>query len=169
MERVGKITSATLILTTGAPQGCVLSPHLYSLFTHDCTARHDSNTTKFADDTTVVGLITDNNETAFREVVRDLTVWKDNNLFLNMIKTTVMIVCCRRRTTEHAHHLINGAVVEQVESFKSLDLLITNKLTWSKHTKTVVKRAQQNLFPLRRLKIFVMRPQILKRFYSCTI
>ena len=37
------------------------------------------------------------------------------------------------------------------------------------HTKTVVKRAQQNLFPLRRLKRFGLGPQILKRFYSCTI
>jgi hypothetical protein len=46
---------------------------------------------------------------------------------------------------------------------------ITNKLTWSKHTKTVVKRVQKNLFPLRRLKRFGMGPQILKRFYICTI
>ena len=54
---VGNNTSATLILNTGAPQGSVLSPLLYSLFTHDCMARHDSNTIiKFADDTTVVGL-----------------------------------------------------------------------------------------------------------------
>jgi hypothetical protein len=42
--RVGNNTSATLILNTGALQGCVLSPLLYSLFTHDCTARQDSNT-----------------------------------------------------------------------------------------------------------------------------
>jgi hypothetical protein len=43
---------------------------------------------KFADDTTVVGLITGNDETAYREEVRDLTVWcKDNNLSLNVIKT----------------------------------------------------------------------------------
>jgi hypothetical protein len=36
-------------------------------------ARHDSNTIiKLADDTTVVGLITDNDETAYREEVRDL-------------------------------------------------------------------------------------------------
>ena len=73
---VGNNTSATLILNTGAPQGCVLSPFLYSLFTHDCMARHDSNTIiKFANNTTVVGLITDNNETAYREEVRDLAGW----------------------------------------------------------------------------------------------
>ena len=37
--------------------------------------RHDSNTIiKFADDTTVVGLITDNDETANREEVRDLAM-----------------------------------------------------------------------------------------------
>ena len=71
---VGNNTSATLILNTGAPQWCVLSPLLYSLFTHNCMARHDSNTIiKFADDTTVVVLITDNDETAYREEVRDLT------------------------------------------------------------------------------------------------
>ena len=59
--------------------------------------------------------------------------------------------------------------MEHIESFKFLGVHITNKLTWSKHTKTVVKRARQNLFPLRRLKRFGMGPQILKRFYSCTI
>ena len=66
--RVGNNTSATLILNTRAPQGCVLSPLLYSLFTHDCVAKHDSNTIiKFADNTTVVGLITDSDETAYWE------------------------------------------------------------------------------------------------------
>ena len=43
---------------------------------------------KFADVTTVVGLITDNEETAYREEVRDLAVWcQDNNLSLNVSKT----------------------------------------------------------------------------------
>ena len=77
-----------------------------------------------------------------------------------------MIVDLRKRRTKHTPILINGAVVEQVESFKSLDIHITNKLTWSKYMKTVVKRARQNLFPLRSLKSFGMGPQILKRFYT---
>ena len=128
---------------------CAQSPLLYSLFTHDCTARHDSNTIiKFADDTTLVGLITDNDETAYREEVRDLAVWcQDNNLSLNVIKTKEMIVDYRKRRTEHAPILIDRAVVEQVESFKFLGVHITNKLTWSKHTKIVVKRARQTYSP----------------------
>ena len=86
-----------------------------------------------------------------------------------MIKTNQMIVDYRKRRTEHTSILIDWAVVEQVESFKFLGVHITNKLTWSKHTKTVVKRARQNLFPLRRLKRFGMGPHILKKFYRCTI
>jgi hypothetical protein len=65
--KVGNNNSTPLILNTGHPQGCVLSP----LFTHDCVAMHASNSIiKFADDTTVVGLITNNDETAYREEVR---------------------------------------------------------------------------------------------------
>jgi hypothetical protein len=95
-------------------------------------ARHDSNTIiKFADDTAVVGLI--NDKTAYREEVRGLAVWcQNNNLYLNIIKTKEMIVDYRKRRTEHSPILIDGAVeeqvVEQLESFKFLGVHITNKL-----------------------------------------
>ena len=90
-------------------------------------------------------LITDNNdETAYREEVRDLAVWcQYNNLSLNVIKTK-MIVNYRKKRTQHVPILINWAVVEQVESFKFLGVHITNKIEWSKHTKIVVKRARQS-------------------------
>ena len=80
----------------------MLSLLLYSLFTHDCMVRYDSNTIiKFADNTTVVGLITDNDETAHREEVRDMAGWcQNNNLFLNVTKTKEMIVDYRKRSTE---------------------------------------------------------------------
>ena len=62
--KIGNNISTSLTHNTGAPQGCVLSSLLYSLFTHDCVAMHASNSIiKFADDTTVVGLITNNDET----------------------------------------------------------------------------------------------------------
>jgi hypothetical protein len=86
-----------------------------------------------------------------------------------MIKSKEMTVDYRKKRTDYVPILVDGAAVEQVESFKFLAVHITNKLMWSKHTKTVVKRARKNLFPLRRLKRFGMGPQILKRFYSCAI
>ena len=56
--RVGRHTSTSLSLSTGSPQGCVLSPLLYTLYTHNCTPAHRSNTmVKFEDDTKVVGLL----------------------------------------------------------------------------------------------------------------
>jgi hypothetical protein len=83
---------------------------------------------------------------------------QDNNLSLNVIKTKEMIVDYRKRRTEHTPILIHGAAVEQVESFKILGVHITNKITWSKHTMTVMKRARQNIFPIRRLKRFGIGP-----------
>ena len=45
---------------------------------------------------------------------------------------------------------------------------ITKHIKWSKHTRTVVKKARQCSFSLSRLKRFGMGPQILERCYSCT-
>ncbi|KAK3520087.1 hypothetical protein QTP70_013046 [Hemibagrus guttatus] len=74
--RIGNSTSSTTTLSTGAPQGCVLSPLLFTLLTHDCTAMHSSNhIIKFTDDTTVVGLISKNDESAYREEVQRLPAW----------------------------------------------------------------------------------------------
>ena len=86
-------------------------------------------------------------------------MWCKDNLSLNVIKTTEMIVDFRKRRTEHVPILIDGAVVEQVESFMVLSVHIPNKLTWPKHTMTVVKRALQNLaWVLRSLNGFRAAP-----------
>ena len=83
---------------------------------------------------------------------------QDNNLSLHVIKTKEMIVDYRKNRTEHDPILIDRAAEEQVESFKFLGVPLTNKLTRSKHTMTVVKQARQNLIHLRRLKRFGMGP-----------
>ena len=63
--KVGNHTFTLLILNTGAPQGCVLSPRLCSRFSYDCVAKQASRSIiKFADATTVVGLITNTDKTA---------------------------------------------------------------------------------------------------------
>ena len=79
--RINNTISATIILNTGSPQGCVLSPLLYTLLTHDCRAHCDSNlTVKFADDTPVAWLITDGDESAYRLVDRDCGAGRTTSL-----------------------------------------------------------------------------------------
>ena len=124
------------------PEGCVLSPLLYSLFTFDCTPVHGSNAiVKFADDTTGIGLIRDNDESAYREEVQHLAVWyADNNLALNTIKTKELIVDFRKKAGTDIPIHINGMEVERVASFKFLGVHISKDLSWTLNTSSLVKK-----------------------------
>ena len=59
--------------------------------------------------------------------------------------------------------------MERVVCFKFLGVHITDKLNWSTHTDSIVKKAQQRLFNFRRLKKFGLSPKALTNFYRCTI
>ena len=52
--------------------------------------------------------------------------------------------------------------MEKVDIFKFLCVHITDNLKWSTHRDSVVKKAQQRLLNLRRLKKFGLSPKILK-------
>ncbi|KAK3514039.1 hypothetical protein QTP70_002496 [Hemibagrus guttatus] len=144
--RSGHICSTTITPNSSVPQGCVLSPLLYSLFTHNCRPVYGSNSIiKFADDTTVNGLISDNNETGYRAELQHLVAWcADNNLLLNTRKTKELIIDFKRekgRTLD-----INGMAVRRVSSFKFLGTHISEDLSCTTNTSSLVKKAHQRLF-----------------------
>ena len=77
------------VLKTGSWQGCVMSSLLYSLFTNDCVSHHASvQLIKYADDTSVEGLIENSDESVYRQHVDFLVSWCGrNNLKLSTLKT----------------------------------------------------------------------------------
>ncbi len=125
--------SSSITLSTGAPQGCVLSPLLYSLYSYDCVATSDSTTIiKFADDTVVVGLISDNDKRAYLQEIKRLENWcQVNNLLLIVSKTKELIVdFSTKQVRSYQPTVINGASVERVDSFCYLGVHISHNLSW---------------------------------------
>ncbi|KAK1804455.1 hypothetical protein P4O66_020463 [Electrophorus voltai] len=105
--QVGNCASSTLTLSTGAPLGCVLSPLLYSLYTYDCTATSSSTIiVKFADDTVVMGLISDNDERTYLEEIKHLENWcQENNLLLNDLSWSRHTDSLAKKARQGLYHL----------------------------------------------------------------
>ncbi len=170
--KVDQFTSNSITLNIGAPQGCGLSPLIYSLYTHDCVSSHSSTSIiKFADYTVVLGLINNSDEAAYLDEVERLTSWcQDNCLSLNVSKTKELIVDFRKRQQRpYTPLMISGTPVDRVSSFKYFGVNISEDLTWTTHIQTQVKKARQRLYHLRQLRKFRDSPTIQKNVYSGAI
>ncbi len=148
----------------------MLSLLLFTLLTHDYTAKFSSNHIKFADDTSVVGLISNNAETHYRDEVTQLAEWCGaNDLSLNVGKTKEVVMDFRRNSVDHPPLTIDSSTVERVSSTKFLGVHITEDLTWTTNTMSISKKAQKSLhFPCWLKRASLLLP-ILTPFYRGTI
>ncbi|KAF0036595.1 hypothetical protein F2P81_011907 [Scophthalmus maximus] len=136
------------------------------------TVLHPSAATivKFVDDTTVVGLISKNDETHYRKEVSQLATWcRNNNLLLNIDKTKEVVIDFRRGHTPKPPLTINGAAVERASSTKFLGVHISEDLSWTMHTASLAKKSQRCLYFLCKLKRAKAPQLIMCSFYRGTI
>ncbi|TWW57314.1 putative RNA-directed DNA polymerase from transposon BS [Takifugu flavidus] len=137
--RVKGSESDRLLCSTGVPQGTVLAPFLFTLYTADFSYITSScHLQKFSDDSAAVGLITDGNDTG------------QNN-------------------PPPAPVNILGTDVDVVESYKYLGVHLNNNLDWSHNTDALVKKGNSRLFLVRRLRSFGVQGPLLRTFYDSVV
>jgi len=85
--------STTLVINIDSPQS-VLSAVLFILYTHGVIVKHDKcYIIKYADDTVITGLITDNNEEKNTREIDNVVRWcNEHNFLLNVQKPKELIL-----------------------------------------------------------------------------
>ncbi|KAI4898317.1 hypothetical protein NFI96_007793 [Prochilodus magdalenae] len=77
----------------------------------------------------------------------------------------------RDKRGRHAHlplH-VGGSAVEVVSSYRYLGVHLSNNLTWSNNTSSLVRKAHQRLYFLRRLRRAGLGSSVLTSFYRCVV
>ena len=128
---VKPVLSDEIVVNTGAPQGCVLSPVFFSLYTKDVRC-HDPIITllKYADDMALVVCL--KNEFFISQYFLQIdvlnTMLKDSFLELNVGKTKELVLGNSREREARRSVVIDQREVEMVDSFKYLGSIIDKKL-----------------------------------------
>jgi hypothetical protein len=146
--------SELLTLRTGAPQGCVLSPVLFIIYTNDMKWTCDNTyIVKYADDTAIVGLIANDDDSDYMNCIDFVSLWcQQNYLDLNVSKTKEVLWDFRRNHVLPSQIVIDNLSVEFVQSYKYLGVVLDDKLSFSLHVEVQMKKANKRLYCLRTMK-----------------
>ena len=164
--------STITVTNTGAPQGTVLAPVLFTIYTNDCRGNFPNiPIIKYADDTSIQALIKSDIDLLnyYDEIARFVTWCNDNFLLLNVKKTKELIFDFRTKDNSHSDIEIAGQKVEKVTEYKYLGIIFDEKLSWHNQANKVQKKINQRLYFLRKLHSFQVHPTILSLFYQSCI
>ena len=164
--------SSTIVTNTGAPQGTVLAPVLFSIYTDSCRGSFDNiPIIKYADDTSIQALIKNDNDVLnyYSEINMFVDWCKEHFLELNVKKTKELIFDFRQTNNSHDVVQIGSDSVEQVHEYKYLGVVFDDKLEWHSHADKITKKMNQRLYFLRKLNSFNVNITILNLFSNSCI
>ena len=167
---LGNALSCPILVNTGAPQGCVISPALFSLYTSDflCNIR-ECSIIKYADDTVITGYLSEDVD-PYVKVIDKFVKWcNDHFIILNVTKTKEIIIDFCRNPFDHTPILINCSSVEQVTEYRYLGTTVSKSLDWTKHIAEIQKKANQKQYLIRVMKNLRVDSKLIELFFKSLI
>ena len=166
-------------LKYGVPQGSILGPLLFIMYTSDMTAITKHNKLiVYADDTTV--LVSGRNMTETIQHCNDIldrfyNYFTLNKLSINPLKTKYMIYKPNYRSfkkqklvqdTTCTKVTMDGETLKQVKLIKFLGIIINDKLTWDDHKQHVHSKISKNLGILYKCRDYMNSDDCIKMYKS---
>ena len=178
--KVNRTLSSALTTNVGAPQGCVSSAVLFTLYTDSCRTEEclsegrskgpDQYILKYSDDTVLISLLNSFSDPGLHQQrVNKVVEWSDNNALIINTKKTEEIVfgapleICKSPITIHSEQ------IDQVCSYTYLGVVIDHLLSWKDQIESVCKKTKQRIYFLRRLRSFGASRRILLLFFTSVI
>ena len=152
----------TLPVTCGVPQGSIIGPILFILFTTDLPAHVTHGIlTSYADDTVHVDCASPDEpgltdlKARMEQTMRELIAWfSSNSLKMNEKKTDFILVGSKKNLikSDSFSFDINGAAFHRSEKLKILGVIVDETLAWEAHISGVVKKCNSILVSLFRFR-----------------
>ena len=158
-------------MSCGVPQGSVLGPLLFIIYTNDLPACLDNTKSiLFADDTTIY-MSNKNIDHLYQLVNADLNRLNDwfkaNKLSLNVGKTNFMLISNLRNVKNNKHVLkIGDSVIERKQCVKFLGVYIDEHLAWHEHIQACKSKLISALYAICRVKYIVPTESLDALYYS---
>ena len=161
--------STVLNFTCGIPQGSVLGPTLFALYTNDLPSAITSGSVfMYADDTTVycIGDTVDNTGTSLNKALSELNSWcLENSLTPHSAKCEAMLLMRKPHIGPLNSVTIGEDRIEWVKHSRLLGVTINERLSWSRHL-TDVKKNFVNKLKLLKRSSFLSRNALLDFYFK---